>query len=231
MNDLIQESYQDRIKARIERDGGIEFIYPVEFMRLTLTYRGPLHAQSNDESRKEEKQAIRHKFHEQLVDLWETHPVLEGILSKWRELDDAAQLEKKDFISAFDIGPFRFVPLVTKHLSLSCELDILFLRKEPPGYIIDGETGDIDNRIKVLFDALRMPKPLNKEIPDGDQPQVNERPFLCLLEDDALITGFNIKTDRLLYPPPMSKAEVHLIIEVKVKVVKLGYGNIGMGGD
>lgn len=200
-------------------------------MRLTLTYRGPLHAQSNSDTRKNEKQAIRREFHKQILDLWETHPALDGIIAKWRTLDKADQIRNgdNDFVTAYDIDGFRFVPLITKRSFLCCDLDILFLRKEPAGYIIDRESGDIDNRLKVLFDALRMPK--EQEIPDKDRPHVNENPFFCLLEDDALITGFRIETDRLLYLPATSDAEVELVMRTKIKIIKLTYGNMGLGGD
>lgn len=226
------------ISTIVERDleylkthGFIEFNNPVDFMHLTLTYRGPLHAQSSGDSRREEKQDVRRQFHKQILDLWETHLALDGIIAKWRTLNKADQIRNgdNDFVTAYDIGRFRFVPLVTKRSFLCCELDILFLRKEPAGYIIDRESGDIDNRLKVLFDALRMPK--EQEIPDKDWPYVNENPFFCLLEDDALITGFRIETDRLLYPPPTSDAEVALVIRTKIKIVKLTYANMGLGGD
>ncbi len=215
----------------LQREGSIEFNNPVDFMHLTLTYRGSLHAQSSGDTRKNEKQAIRREFHKQMLDLWETYPALDGIIGKWRTLGKAEQIRNgpNDFVTAYDIGRFRFVPLVTKRSFLCCELEILFLRKEPAGYIIDRESGDIDNRLKVLFDALRMPK--EQEIPDKDWPYVNENPFFCLLEDGALITGFRIETDQLLYPPATSDTEVELVIRTKIKIIKLTYGNMGLGGD
>src|ERR1019366_1365691 len=51
----------------------------------------------------------------------------------------------------------RFVPLVSKTGGFTCSLDILFLRRDNPGYLI-ASGGDIDNRIKVLLDGLRMPE-------------------------------------------------------------------------
>src|SRR6266849_6098917 len=54
------------------------------------------------------------------------------------------------------IGGKQFVPLVRQSLALACSLDILFLRREEPGSLIL-QGGDIDNRIKTLFDALKMP--------------------------------------------------------------------------
>lgn len=51
---------------------------------------------------------------------------------------------------------FNWLPLVREELGIAAALDILFLRRDAPGKIIGGG-GDIDNRLKVLFDALRKP--------------------------------------------------------------------------
>jgi hypothetical protein len=113
---------------------------------------------------------------------------------------------------------YRFVPLICKAEGLACALDILFLRRDNPGdLIISG--GDIDNRIKTLFDALRMPQECQELT--GFSPEEGENPFFCLLEDDALITHVSINTDRLLTPlrGENSLSEVHLVIHVKIKIV------------
>ncbi len=55
--------------------------------------------------------------------------------------------------------------------------------------------GDIDNRLKTLLDSFTMPD--QNQTPDGS-PDTGETPFFCLLEDDKLITGLAVKTDRLL---------------------------------
>lgn len=47
-----------------------------------------------------------------------------------------------------------FIPLVTEELGLRCKLDILFLRPENPGSLF--VRGDLDNRLKTLFDGLRI---------------------------------------------------------------------------
>jgi hypothetical protein len=76
--------------------------------------------------------------------------------------------------------------------------------------------GDIDNRIKVLFDGLRMPE----HTPElGGVPlEVDENPFFCLLEDDSLITSVTVTTDRLLLEKNAEEKpnDVHLIIHVTV---------------
>ena len=81
--------------------------------------------------------------------------------------------------------------------------------------------GDLDNRIKTLFDGLRMP--LLDEI--GDR-HLGEEPFHCLLQDDALITGFQVDTDRLLTKPGGNIHEVRLVIDVSVKVMSAGMFNM-----
>lgn len=50
----------------LRRDGCFKLNHPMEFMRLTLTYEGPLHAASRSNLRSLEKHEIRKQFHEQL---------------------------------------------------------------------------------------------------------------------------------------------------------------------
>jgi hypothetical protein len=98
------------------------------------------------------------------------------------------------------------------------------LRKEDAGRIYQG--GDLDNRIKTLFDGLSVP---NKDqvIPD---PAIDD-PIYCLVEDDALITGLEISTHRLLSPPNTSKHDVRLITGVEVSVSQNRLYNGAFLGD
>ena len=75
-------------------------------------------------------------------------------------------------------------------------LDITFLRRDNPGGPIES-CGDLDNRIKVLFDGLRIPHECSEVV---GQPEQDENPFFCLLEDDKLITDITVRTDKLLTP-------------------------------
>ena len=54
--------------------------------------------------------------------------------------------------------------------------------------------GDIDGRIKTLFDALRMPSEEEEKV--GGTPTAN--PLYCLLESDSLISDLSVRTARLL---------------------------------
>src|SRR5215218_4838654 len=83
-------------------------------------------------------------------------------------------------------------PLVCKPLHLLAEIGILMLRSELPGGHRN-EWGDIDSRLKTLFDALRVPG-VPQEIASNTRPSSANEPHFILLEDDALIT--RIKTSK-----------------------------------
>ncbi|MGD1105239.1 MAG: hypothetical protein ABSA59_24605 [Terriglobia bacterium] len=202
-----------------------------EHMEFHLLYSGRLKAAGG----LDDKFAIRRQMNPQLAQLWETHPAMlrmknEGFTVFGEDFanlgvhpanvfGDTAYLTLDQFAEQFRIGDFRFAPLICRSFLTTCSLDILFLRCSPPGKLIY-ESGDIDNRIKTLFDGLRMPKP-GQEI-GGQKPAGQaENPFFCLLEDDSLITDFRVTGDRLLTPatsPDHSENEVHLVIKVKVNV-------------
>jgi hypothetical protein len=114
------------------------------------------------------------------------------------------------------------MPLIRKSLDLNCELNVLFLRKEDPGALVL-QGGDIDNRIKLLFDALK--------IPDTDEarayPQAQELTY-CLMESDALVFRFDVDSDRLLFPKIEKVDEVFLVIEVIVRVLRVAEWNMAL---
>ena len=100
---------------------------------------------------------------------------------------------------------------------LGCSLDITFLRRDNPGGPIESG-GDLDNRIKVLFDGLRIPRTCSEVVA---QPEQDEDPFFCLLEDDQLITDITVRTDKLLAPSESGEKvhDVVLLIGVTTKVL------------
>ena len=174
-----------------------------EYMEFRLVYYGPLPSESGRGGKTEDKQAIRKFLHPQLKQWWEQNQ---------RRLGNAEVIAQN-----FDQYGFRFVPVVSKSKSENCSLEILFLRRDAPGNLIRSG-GDVDNRIKVLFDGLRMPQE-HREV-GGAVPGEGENPFFCLLEDDTLITEVHIVTDRLLLPINEGESrhrehDVELIIHVK----------------
>ena len=164
-------------------------------MEFTLTYDGPLAANG----RPSQKHDIRLALHPQLKELWEHKPLI-----KFYDFGGP---------SISTAGGYTFASLVHPRWNFRAKLDILMLRPEPPGRIVISK-GDIDNRLKTLFDALTRPI-YSQDIPKAWTPAADEDPLHCLLEDDGLITTVAVSTDRLL--AASSPTHVKLIIRVHVQ--------------
>jgi hypothetical protein len=214
---------------RVERDNVMEF---------RLVYIGELKGASRTDSRATMKHSIRREFHPQLRQLWHTSSTLRQLATRvalWGpdagdsdDINPALQVEEEiSAPSAFDVGltriaeqwqrsGCRFVPLVTAALCLRCSIDILFLRPEDPGLLI--KSGDLDARVKTVFDALRMP--VNLDEMGGTSPSDDENPFFVLLEDDKLISEVRITTDKLLLLPHervLRPNDAFLVIHVRLQ--------------
>ena len=77
--------------------------------------------------------------------------------------------------------------------------------------------GDLDGRLKTIFDALRLPDSLAEA--GGIGPQDDETPFFCLLQDDKLISEVSVTTDQLLVLPQQREAKPNdsfLVIRVQI---------------
>jgi hypothetical protein len=201
----------------------------VPFMKFTLTYEGDLRSNKGPE----EKWEIRKQLAPQLEELWQVSaplvdlkvnpmvPTTQGYL--WSETHHSTPQPAPppfafvpsenwtNVLTPIVVGGRKFFPLIRESLALQCFLKITFLRREGAGRIYQG--GDIDNRLKTFFDALA--------VPNSDQivadPTMDD-PIHCLLEDDRLISGFSVETDRLLARPNATKHAVHLILNVETRV-------------
>jgi len=183
-------------------------------MEFRLVFQGKLPAASQGNTRAEDKHRIRKALHPQLRELWKADRYLRKY---WMESRSEGEERFRFDLLADNHAKcgYRFLPLVGSQAGdEACSLDILFLRRDQPGDLVS-HGGDIDNRMKVLLDALRMPDEC-KEV-CGDTPTADEDPFFCLLKDDRLVTELRIVTDRLLTPvtPDERIHDVHLIIHVK----------------
>jgi hypothetical protein len=189
-------------------------------MEFTLTYRGPLRSNGKPKHKHE----IRMRLHEQLQKLWSQTPLSE----RPKLLEDprkAAGKSPPETTLVEQVGQHYFAPLVSDRLNLVCDLDITMLRPQEPGRIISGG-GDIDNRLKTLFDALQIPQ--ESGIPKKDvAPTAPGKPMYCLLKDDNLITGVAVRCDRLLDTD--KDDQVLLLIRVRVKHTRLSFDNMGLG--
>ena len=198
-------------------------------VEFSLLYSGRLLGASRNDTRASLKHSIRREFHPQLARLWRTKPILFDtarleVAHTRRDiphLGATPEQREQGFVAGISAiatkwsrGNYRFVPLVEDRW-LKCSLDILFYRPEEPGLLI--RSGDIDGRLKTLFDALRIPSNLD-EIGDND-PKEGEDPFYCLLADDKFITEVKVTTDQLLLLPKEKQADANdafLVIRVKL---------------
>ncbi|HRX40204.1 MAG: hypothetical protein KDA48_07700 [Amphiplicatus sp.] len=208
-------------------------IWGLPIMKFTLTFEGCLPPSAN-KSKAETVWSIRQHFHPQLIDLWESHPTLLGVLeqrmfplgpgtilltgghhSKGVRRTIAAGTsggQKIDLCAAIEKHGVQFLPLVRETFALHCGLKITFLRKEAPGRVYQG--GDLDGRIKTLVDALAMPQHKEQVFKTDATPA----PIYCLLEDDAMVSGLEVQSERLLTDQNHPKDYVRLMIEVDVRV-------------
>lgn len=186
-------------------------------MQFTLYYRGELKSGNSATSR--HKHDLRRHFHRQMRALWKGIP-----LSNFRDFLSDPPVPASINVLSRKHG-FTFAPLVSEKLGLVAELELQVLWPQAPGAIITNG-GDIDNRLKTLFDALKLPSELTA-LPKDASPSEDETPFFCLLEDDSLITRVTVETDHLL-EPVASSSEVVLFIRVSTRQVQVKYGTIGL---
>lgn len=215
----------------IVRDG----LPPIEgrhTVQLRLMYRGLLPVNGNVK----EKFVIRRQLNTQLERLWQEQALLreltcrvgavaiaeqsksEGILHEDSDANFAAGIEALGL--NHERNGHKFIPLAQERFFLRCSIDILFLRREGPGRVV--MNGDIDNRLKTLFDALQMPQ-VKQEI--GSELDGNgDSPFFVLLENDNIIADVSVVTDRLLDVPLDFQHEsnyVSLVLDVKLQPTRL----------
>jgi len=220
---------------------------PLELMKFTLIYDGDLPSAGNG-PKPIPASFIRNAFHDQLADLWSSHVVMRQIARTARVRADAAVdigvtksvpklPEFNDPIPPVEdgyidlAGPIQvpgvggFTPLIRKSLYLACTVDVLFLRHEEPFNLMKNG-GDLDGRIKTLFGALRMPDPRHEYV--GDTPTAD--PLYVVMEDDAMISDFSVRSGRLLGIPAQKKHAVRLQVDITVKVLRFTEENQGLIG-
>jgi hypothetical protein len=208
-------------------------------MEFRLTYDGPLFSTQRDpehlqrDKNADHKHDLRRRFHKQLKRLWKVTPYLSNVDDQGRPQPPHLRTETEGshdietLSTTHSLYGFHFVPLVTHAIEVFCGLDILFLRPDKPGQVL--WAGDIDNRIKTLIDALRIPTA--NERYDTRRPSDDETPFFVLLEEDQLVTKLSVETDQLLeFSGPESMSEVRLLITVRVRPSRMHMGNLEFGG-
>lgn len=216
-------------------------------MRFTLTYDGPLPSKGDPA----DKAAIRKHFHPQLERLWTEHPILQEVFAnRYYPIGTLVQRYEAHHVENFTstqptsleastknlcepVAPrgadkktkARFLPLVRESLALKCALRILFLRPAPPGGVLDN--GDIDNRLKTLFDALSVPDRSQEK----SAPTEGDEPIYTLLENDRDVISLEVDTRQLFTHPEATDEFARLIIDVETRITHArGYNQPFLGG-
>lgn len=185
-------------------------------MKFRLRYKGTLDLRNED--RVGLKHRLRRYFHPQLRFVCEQmvrsqNDYRSENQSLWTPFKHSER--EGDVTLLVARGSYTFAPLVSQARGWNAvaRLDILFLRPESDGVLLR-KSGDLDNRIKLLIDGLRMPQN-SDELPKVSKPETGEDPFYCLLQDDSLVTAINIEADQLLDPPDQYSVEVLIGVEVR----------------
>src|SRR5688572_3882866 len=115
-------------------------------MELTLHYKGVVKSNAS----REEKQELRRAFHPQLQTLWKQPPLhldkVPDLLSRTPGPGNISVIVER--------GGFAWAPLISSRLLVFAEIEMNWLRAGPPGNLL--QSGDIDNRLKTIFDALQV---------------------------------------------------------------------------
>ncbi len=199
-------------------------------MEFRLTYEGKLLSSGNNNTRPGHKHAIRMHFHSQLFRLWKFNRSLSAIaqcyapsLAGAHEPFVLAQARPEppmrgkylDLLqSNYPMFNTRWAPLVIEGSGLTCSVDVLFLRRGARGGVM--QSGDIDGRLKTLFDALAIPRS-NAGLPHD---MAATCPIYTLLDDDKNISHVSVTTDELLDPTEEAGAgnnDARVVLTVNVR--------------
>ena len=175
------------------------------------------------------KQELRRQFHAQLENLWKWTPFLKGLMEQGVPAFDVESRRIKLPHGGIQyywgkLQGIEFRPLVTYGSPWECEhLDVRFLLRQERLDTLDPAIGDLDARVQVLCDALRIPHHKDQLIAERENIP---NPCFCLFEDDSLIQRMSVETLHLLNEPnvnsdmtvtPDMDHVVHVLVTLKPK--------------
>jgi hypothetical protein len=183
-------------------------------MRFALSYEGPLPSSGNDDAKwprpakLQAVWAVRDYIKPQLDLRFKTHSALQGRSAESRVLRHA-------LIPPVVVDGHQFFPLAKSSFKVKCGLEITMLVNHDVASVLT-QAGDLDNRLKTLFDGLRCPIG-QQEMRGFKDAGREDDDYMCLLEDDALITSLKIETLRNLLAPSAAGAD-HVKASIMVTI-------------
>ena len=182
-------------------------------MEFCLHYYGKLKSRDNASG----KHLIRQALHDQIKSLCEADPFAQAFKN---DIEGTRKQEEKHMY--VEHGAKRYWFLISEYLKTVVDLNITILVPHKVGRIVQNG-GDIDNRIKTLFDALHVPSVLS-EIPSSDSFNYTSGGMYCLLQDDKLINRISIQSYQDHAPDDIES--VKCLIEVETKITAALWGNL-----
>ena len=177
-------------------------------MEFTLYYKGKLKSNGNTK----EKQRIRNYFSNQIKKLWDQEP----LINFKQFLDDETDAFSRQ------IKGVKFSSIINNEFHYVADIDIVLLHNEPI-YKMIKNGGDIDNRIKTLLDALKMPS--RDEFPVMLRENNENDRIFCLLHDDSLVSSLKITAKQYL-GSEINDNEVILLIDVHARKISTLLGGM-----
>lgn len=181
-------------------------------LKFTLSFEGRL-STSTSSGRSKRVHLLRRYFHHQLKRNWERN----DFLRNWTKVSDGRIQRYEDWLPEHMpvLEGVKFVPLITKEICVECAIDFKILAPSD----FKGGVKDLDNQVKVLFDALKMPQPGSGL---SQAELASEGDFLYILaQDDGLITKITATSDELLHPVDggdhFDSNDVRAFIEVHIR--------------
>ena len=192
------------------------------YVDLNLKYSGVFKS-AQSKRRANHKHLLRMHFSKQLAVHWKQHETLSQYDPKALQyaekgknwFDVERPVGDRGLFWKHHIRAYNVIPLVTHIHLMHCHLAIRMHCPRGHGSILY-EGGDIDNRLKVLLDALSMPQD-ESQIPSSvasADPDASE-PLFCLLESDELVTKLSVEMFPLL-DEDQEPAYVQMDIDVHV---------------
>jgi hypothetical protein len=148
-------------------------------MELTLTFEGRIPAQRSDLG---VIWTMRRSFSSQLEKVWGKPPF--EVLRKWEDSGFAAGAPKFTRI----LADTTYIPLYGLDVGVGVDLEITLLTGMPTQKSVIS-SGDLDNRIKRIIDALRVPQGKGELQSDA----LAKSRCYCLVEDDNAVLALRAK--------------------------------------
>jgi|HubBroStandDraft_1064217.scaffolds.fasta_scaffold53452_2 hypothetical protein len=204
-------------------------------MRFRMLFSGEIKAHKELDIKPPHKHAIRTYLSPQLERLWQTKEGLRRYASVTGAKARAARREQDsvggvyceenrlaglEYLADFNKKQStRFIPLIVPAFCLRCRIDVLLLRPEDtPNHIL--QSGDLDNRVKTLFDGMRIPND-DALVDDGGT-------HFVLLQDDSLISELSVVGDNLLTlpgKPRVGTSDAFAVIDVQLETTEKAEGH------